>query len=246
MDKLGTVIVTGGSRGIGAAICRLLGGRGFPVAVNYATRPEAAEQVAAAIRAGGGRAAAIGGDIADPRQVTEIFAAAERSLGAIGGLVNNAGTTGVAARVDLQEPEDLQRLFAVNVFGAMYCAREAIRRMSSAQGGAGGAIVNISSAAARLGGLSGHALYAASKGAIESFTRGLANEVAREGIRVNAVAPGVTATDMATPGMRDAVKNGIPMGRLGEPEEIAEAVAWLLSPAASYVTGTIITVSGGR
>jgi NAD(P)-dependent dehydrogenase (short-subunit alcohol dehydrogenase family) len=246
VGKLGTVVVTGGSRGIGAAICRLLGDRGFPVAINYATQPDAAERVAAAIRKEGGRATCVGADISDSRQVYEMFNAAEQALGPIGGLVNNAGTTGVAARMDMQEPEALQRLFAVNVFGTMYCAREAVRRMSTGHGGGGGGIVNISSVAARLGGLSGLAPYAA-KGAVESFTKGLANEVAREGIRVNAVAPGMTATDMATDEMREAARKGaIPMGRIGEAEEIAEAVAWLLSPAASYVTGTIITVSGGR
>lgn len=247
MGRLGTVIVTGGSRGIGAAICRLLGDRGFPVAVNYATSPEAAERVVAAIRREGGRAASIEGDISDPRQVCRIFDASEQALGPIGGLVNNAGTTGVTARMDMQEPEALQRLFAVNVLGTMYCAREAVRRLSTGHGGGGGGIVNISSVAARLGGLSGLAPYAASKGAVESFTKGLANEVALEGIRVNCVAPGMTATDMATDEMREAAKKGgIPMGRIGEAEEIAEAVAWLLSPAASYVTGTVITVSGGR
>ena len=247
MSEFGAVIVTGGSRGIGAAICRLLAGQGYPVAINYATRPDAAEQVAAAIRAAGGRAACIGGDVADPRQVHEMFNSAEQALGPIGGLVNNAGTTGVTARLDMQEPDDLQRLFAVNVFGTMYCAREAVRRMSTGHGGTGGSIVNISSVAARLGGVTGLAPYAASKGAVESFTKGLANEVASEGIRVNAVAPGMTATDMATDAMRASVKNGgIPLGRLGEADEIAQGVVWLLSPAASYVTGTILTVSGGR
>ena len=247
MGRLGTVIVTGGSRGIGAAICRLLGDRGFPVAVNFATNPEAAERVVAAIRSEGGRAASIEGDVSDSRQVCQMFDAAEQELGPLGGLVNNAGTTGVTARMDMQEPEALQRLFAVNVLGTMYCAREAVRRLSTGHGGGGGGIVNVSSVAARLGGLSGLAPYAASKGAVESFTKGLANEVALEGIRVNCVAPGMTATDMATDEMREAAKKGgIPMGRIGEAEEIAEAVAWLLSPAASYVTGTVITVSGGR
>jgi NAD(P)-dependent dehydrogenase (short-subunit alcohol dehydrogenase family) len=247
MSKLGTVIVTGGSRGIGAAICRLVASRGYAVAVNYATKPDAAERVAAAIREEGGRAAPIACDVADPRQVYTLFETVEQSLGPIVGLVNNAGTTGVTARMDMQAPDDLQRLFAVNVFGTMYCAREAVRRMSTGHGGGGGAIVNISSAAARLGGLSGLAPYAASKGAIESFTRGLANEVALEGIRVNAVAPGMTATEMATEEMRAAVKSGgIPMARIGEADEIAEAVLWLLSPAASYVTGVVLTVSGGR
>jgi len=247
VSKLGTVIVTGGSRGIGAAICRLVSRRGYAVAVNYATKPDAAERVAAAIREDGGRAVPIACDVADPRQVYTLFETAQQSLGPIVGLVNNAGTTGVTARTDMQEPEDLQRLFAINVFGTMYCAREAVRRMSTGHGGGGGAIVNISSAAARLGGLSGLAPYAASKGAVESFTRGLANEVALEGIRVNAVAPGMTATEMATEEMRASVKNGgIPMARIGEAEEIAEAALWLLSPAASYVTGVVLTVSGGR
>jgi NAD(P)-dependent dehydrogenase (short-subunit alcohol dehydrogenase family) len=241
------VIVTGGSRGIGAAICRLLGDRGFPVAINYATQPDAAERVAAAIRKEGGRATCIGADVADPRQVHEMFNTAEQTLGPIGGLVNNAGSTGVTARMDMQEPEDLQRIFAVNVLGTLYCAREAVRRMSTGHGGGGGGIVNISSVAARLGGLTGLAPYAATKGAVESFTKGLANEVGLEGIRVNAVAPGMTATDMATEEMRQAAKrSGIAMGRIGEAAEIAEAVAWLLSPAASYVTGTVLTVSGGR
>jgi NAD(P)-dependent dehydrogenase (short-subunit alcohol dehydrogenase family) len=243
---LGTVIVTGGSRGIGAAVCRLVAERGYAVAVNYARDSAAAERVAAAIQAQGGRAACIAGDVADSRQVVAMFDAAEQALGPITGLVNNAGIIGTAARIDMQTPEDLERLFAVNVLGTMYCAREAVRRMSTGHGGAGGSIVNLSSIAARLGGLSGLCPYAATKGAVESFTKGLATEVGSEGIRVNAVAPGMTATDMASDAMRDTARRITPMGRIGEAQEIAEAVVWLLSPAASYVTGTVITASGGR
>jgi NAD(P)-dependent dehydrogenase (short-subunit alcohol dehydrogenase family) len=243
---LGTVIVTGGSRGIGAAICRLLGERGYAVAVNYARDSAAAERVATAIQAAGGRAVCVAGDVADSRQVAAMFEAAEQALGPITGLVNNAGIIGTQARIDMQTPEDLERLFAVNVLGTMYCAREAVRRMSTGHGGAGGGIVNLSSVAARLGGLSGLCPYAATKGAVESFTKGLATEVGSEGIRVNAVAPGMTATDMANDAMRDAARRITPMGRIGEAEEIAEAVVWLLSPAASYITGTVITASGGR
>jgi NAD(P)-dependent dehydrogenase (short-subunit alcohol dehydrogenase family) len=246
VTKLGTVLVTGGSRGIGAAICRLLADRGYPVAINYARDSTAANAVAAAIRKEGGRATCVAGDVADPRQVFEMFSAAEQALGPIGGLVNNAGIIGAAARIDMQEPADLERLFAVNVLGTMYCAREAVRRMSTGHGGQGGGIVNLSSVAARLGGLASMVPYAATKGAVETFTKGLATEVAREGIRVNAVAPGMTATDMATEAMRDVARQGTPIGRIGEADEIAEAVVWLLSPAASYVTGTVITVSGGR
>jgi NAD(P)-dependent dehydrogenase (short-subunit alcohol dehydrogenase family) len=247
MPQLSAVLVTGGSRGIGAAICRLLASKGYPVAVNYAVRADAAEMVVADIKAAGGQAVAVGGDVADPRQVQEMFAAAEQALGPIGGLVNNAGLIGDHARMENQTPEAIERLFAVNVYGTIYRAQEAVRRMSMTHGGAGGSIVNMSSVAARLGGLAGVVPYAATKGAVEGFSKGLANEVAREGIRVNVVAPGMTATDMTTTEMREAAqRSGIPMGRVGEAEEIAEAVLWLISPAASYATGTVVTVSGGR
>ena len=247
MTQLAAVLVTGGSRGIGAAICRLLAAQGYPVAVNYTSRADAAEAVVSDIKAAGGQAVAVGGDVADPAAVAAMFTAAEAALGLIGGLVNNAGLIGTAARIEKQTPADLERLFAVNVFGTIYCAQEAVRRMSTAQGGQGGSIVNVSSVAARLGGLNGVVPYAATKGAVESFSKGLSNEVAREGIRVNVVAPGMTATDMTTTEMREqAQRSGIPMGRVGEAEEIAQAVLWLISPASSYVTGTVVTVSGGR
>lgn len=246
-ESLPMILITGGSRGIGAAICRKLASLGHPVAINYARGQEAAEAVVASITASGGRAFAVQADVANPTAVARMFEQAEAALGRLGGLVNNAGTTGAHAPLAEQNDADLAQLFAINVFGSMFCAREAVRRLSTAWGGQGGAIVNISSVAARLGGLAGLVPYAASKGAIETFTRGLANEVAGEGIRVNAVAPGMTATEMATDGMREAaLSGGVPMRRIGEPEEIAEGVAWLLSPAASYVTGTVLTVSGGR
>ncbi len=246
MAGQGLVIVTGGSRGIGAAICRRLAKAGHAVVVNYAAGAAAAEQVVAAIRQDGGTAQAIAADMADPAQVAALFAQAEAALGPLAGLVANAGITGRHARVDEQGAADLARLFAVNVIGAMLCAGEAVRRLSTRHGGPGGAIVTLSSVAARTGGLPGIAPYAASKAAVETFTKGLANEVAQEGIRVNAVAPGLVGTDMVTPEMRANARGGIPLGRMGEPAEIAEAVAWLLSPAASYVTGSVLTVSGGR
>jgi NAD(P)-dependent dehydrogenase (short-subunit alcohol dehydrogenase family) len=242
----GMIVVTGGSRGIGSAVCRRLAEMGHAVAVNYAGNRAAAEATVESIRAAGGRAHAVMGDVADEAQVAALFAEAEQQLGPLAGLVNSAGITGAARRMDEQQLQALERLFAVNVLGTMLWAREAVRRLSTRHGGPGGAIVNLSSAAARLGGLNGLVPYAASKGAIESFTRGLANEVAREGIRVNAVAPGMTAPDMAAPEMREQVKGGIPLGRVGAPEEIAEALVWLMSPAASYVTGSVVTVSGGR
>ncbi len=247
MTQLPAVLVTGGSRGIGAAICRLLAARGYPVAVNYASRADAAEAIVSDIKAVGGQAVAVGGDVADQAAVATMFTAAEAALGPIGGLVNNAGLIGAHARLEDQPADAIARLFAVNVYGTIYCAQEAVRRMSKIHGGAGGSIVNVSSVAARLGGLPGVVPYAATKGAVESFTKGLANEVAREGIRVNAVAPGMTATDMTSAEMREqAQRSGIPMGRIGKAQEIAEAVLWLISPAASYVTGTVVTVSGGR
>jgi NAD(P)-dependent dehydrogenase (short-subunit alcohol dehydrogenase family) len=242
----GMIIVTGGGRGIGAAACRKLAKAGYSVAVNYTRDEAAAQAVAAEIRKSGGRAEAFGADVADPAAVSAMFDKAVGALGPLAGLVNSAGIIGVSARIDAQEPGDLARIFAVNVMGTIFCAKEAVRRLSTRHGGKGGAIVNISSVAARLGGLAGGVPYAMTKGAIETFTKGLANEVAREGIRVNAVAPGMTATDMATPGMREAALANLPMGRVGEADEIAEGVVWLISPAAGYATGTILTISGGR
>jgi NAD(P)-dependent dehydrogenase (short-subunit alcohol dehydrogenase family) len=240
------IVVTGGSRGIGAAICVKLASAGYAIAVNYTSHPAAAEEVVNAIREKGGSAEAFAGDIGDPEAIRALFNQVVKTLGPLAGLVNNAGIIGESARIDELESGALTRLFAVNVLGVMLCAKEAARRLSTQHGGNGGAIVNISSVAARLGGLPKLVPYAATKAAVETFTKGFANEVAREGIRVNAVAPGMTATDMSTPTMRESALLGLPMGRLGTAEEIAEAVVWLMSPAASYVTGTVLTVSGGR
>jgi NAD(P)-dependent dehydrogenase (short-subunit alcohol dehydrogenase family) len=242
----GAIIVTGGGRGIGAATSLKLAQAGYSVAVNYASDEAAARATVAAIEARGGRARAFGADVADAAAVERMFDDAERALGPLVGLVNNAGMIGRAARIDEQESGELARLFAVNVIGTMLCAKEAVRRLSTSHGGRGGSIVNISSVAARLGGLAGNVPYAATKGAIETFTRGLATEVAREGVRVNAVAPGMTATDMASEEMRAAALPGIPLGRVGAAEDIAEGVVWLMSPAAAYATGTVLTISGGR
>jgi NAD(P)-dependent dehydrogenase (short-subunit alcohol dehydrogenase family) len=199
-----------------------------------------------AIREKGGRAEAFAADVGDPDAIAGLFDMAVETLGPLTGLVNNAGIIGESARIDELESGALARLFAVNVLGVMLCAREAARRLSTRHGGEGGSIINISSVAARLGGLPRRVPYAATKAAVETFTKGLANEVALEGIRVNAVAPGMTATDMSTSEMRESALLGLPMGRLGTAEEIAEAVVWLMSPAPSYVTGTVLTVSGGR
>jgi NAD(P)-dependent dehydrogenase (short-subunit alcohol dehydrogenase family) len=240
------ILVTGGGRGIGAAICIKLASAGYAIAVNYTSNLTAAQGVARAIRDKGGHAEAFAGDVGDPEAIGALFDRAVETLGPLTGLVNNAGIIGELARIDELESGALARLFAVNVLGVMLCAKEAARRLSTRHGGEGGAIVNISSVAARLGGLPKRIPYAATKAAVETFTKGFANEVAQEGIRVNAVAPGMTATDMSTPEMRESALLGLPMGRLGAAEEIAEAVVWLMSPAASYVTGTVLTVSGGR
>ncbi len=245
MTVLGTIIVTGGSRGLGAAISRKLATLGYAVAVNYASNAAAAAEVVDSIVQAGGRAAAFAGDVADEAEVLRLFDAAE-ALGPLAGLVNSAGIVGASTRfADLATPA-LQRTFAVNVMGTLFCAREAVRRLSTARGGTGGAIVNLSSAAARLGGPGELVHYAASKGAIESFTVGLAREVAAEGIRVNAVAPGLIETEMNPPDRLARLVPSMPIRRAGQAEEVAEAVAWLISPAASYVAGSILTVSGGR
>jgi NAD(P)-dependent dehydrogenase (short-subunit alcohol dehydrogenase family) len=249
-EGLGTLIVTGASRGIGAAVARLAGERGWAVAVNYSTGEAEAKQVVAAIVVYGGRALASRADIAEEDQIVRMFETAERELGPIKGLVNNAAITGGFARVESVTAEALEKVFAVNVAGTILCAREAVRRMSTRHGGTGGAIVNISSRAAHTGSAGEWVHYAASKGAVDSFTIGLAREVATEGIRVNAVAPGLVETGLhaasGEPGRIRRLMGTIPMGRAGLPQEVAESVLWLLSPAASYTTGAILEVGGGR
>jgi len=247
----GSVLVTGGGRGIGAATSLLCAARGWAVAVNYANDAKAAEGVVATIRALGGRALALHADVADDAQVTAMYARLDSELPPLVGLVNNAGVVDRAARVDAMTTARLQRMFAINVYGSFYCAREAVRRMSTKNGGQrGGAIVNVSSAAAKLGGPGQYVDYAAAKGAIESFTIGLAKEVAMEGIRVNAVRPGIIETDIhASGGAPDRAREMaplVPMQRAGSAEEVAEAIVWLLSDASSYTTGSIVEVTGGR
>jgi NAD(P)-dependent dehydrogenase (short-subunit alcohol dehydrogenase family) len=244
------LIVTGASRGIGAAIAKLLGAYGYPVVVNFAKDRPAAKRTVGEIISAGGRAVAVRGDVSREEGVAELFETAERELGAIGGLVNNAGVTGGFARVEELQAETLAEVLAVNVTGAILCSREAVRRMSTRRGGNGGAIVNISSLAARTGGAGEWVHYAASKGAINSFTIGLAREVADEGIRVNAVAPGLIETGLhaanGAPDRLDRLTPMVPMKRAGTPQEVAEGVLWLLSRAASYTTGTILEIGGGR
>jgi len=246
----GAAIVTGASRGIGAAIAKLLGANGYSVAVNYAEDEAAARGVVDGLTAAGSRALAIQADLACEPDVLRLFQTAERELGPIRALVNNAAVTGGFARVEDLDGAKLARMLAVNIAGTILCAREAVRRMSSRRGGAGGAIVNISSLAARTGSANEWVHYAASKGAVDSFTIGLAREVATEGIRVNAVAPGLVETGLhaanGEPGRLARLSPSIPMQRAGTPDEIAQAVLWLLSDAASYVTGSILDAGGGR
>ncbi len=244
------MIVTGAGKGIGAAIAELAGNRGYAVCVNYAHSKDAAEQVVARIAGAGGKAIAVQADVAQPAEAKRLFEETDRRLGKVDALVNNAGIIGRQCRLDELDDAVLAQVFAVNTFSYFYCAREAIRRMSTQHGGKGGAIVSISSAAARHGGLPMESHYAASKGAIDSFTVGLAKEVGKEGIRVNAIRPGLIVTDIHQVHGGDAtirsVGPTVPIGRAGFPIEIAEAAVWLCSEAASYVHGAILDVSGGR
>ena len=244
------LLVTGGGRGIGAATARLAARQGWAVAVNYTANSLAADEVVRAIRAEGGTAMSVQADVADEDQVLAMFAKVDAKLGRLHGLVNNAGVVDVTARVDEMSVARWRRMFDINVIGSMLCAREAVRRMSTKHGGEGGSIVNLSSAASRLGSAGQYVDYAAAKGAIDAFTIGLAREVGGEGVRVNAVRPGLIETDIhASGGLPDRVrdlKHQVPMQRGGRAEEVAQAIVWLLSDAASYTTMTLMDVSGGR
>ncbi len=244
------MIVTGGARGIGAATARLAARQGYAVCVNYLSNAKAAEAVVKEIRDAGGRAIAVQGDVAKEADVIRMFDTATRELGAVTVLVNNAGILERQTRLDDMEAARFERVFATNITGSFLCAREAVKRMSTRHGGKGGAIVNVGSMASTLGSPGEYVDYAASKGAIDSLTIGLAKEVGDEGIRVNAVRPGVIYTDIhasgGEPGRVDRVKSAVPMKRGGTAEEVARAILWLASEEASYTTGAFINVSGGR
>ena len=244
------LLVTGGSRGIGAATARLAARAGYDVAVNCVRDTAAAEAVAAEVRALGRRAIVVPGDVGRESDVLAMFRAVDERLGRLGAFVNNAGVVDLAARVDEMSLERLERMWRINLTGSFLGAREAVRRMSTRHGGAGGSIVNLSSAAARLGAPGQYVDYAASKAAIDTFTLGLAREVATEGVRVNAVRPGIIDTDIhASGGQPDRAAQmapQVPMRRAGSAEEVAAAIVWLLSDEASYVTGTVLDVTGGR
>jgi NAD(P)-dependent dehydrogenase (short-subunit alcohol dehydrogenase family) len=245
-----TLLVTGASRGIGAATALLAASHGYAVAVNFTNNAEAAESIVQKIRAAGGRAIAVQADVAVEKEVMAMFEQVDAEFGRLDALVNNAGVVDQTSRVETMTMERLQRMFAVNVFGSFLCAREAVRRMSTRHGGKGGAIVNVSSAAARIGSPGQYVDYASAKGAIDTFTIGLAKEVAAEGIRVNAVRPGIIETDIHASGglpnrARDVAPQ-VPMQRAGSAQEVAQSIVWLLSDGASYTTGALLDVAGGR
>ena len=250
MSAAPVVLVTGGSRGIGAAVCLGAARADWSVVVNYASNAEAADAVVATIRKGGGSAIAVRGDVGSDADIKSMFAAVDKAFGRLDGLVNNAGIVGPTQRIDEMSVERLERMFRINVTGSILCAAEAVRRMSTRHGGKGGVIVNISSVAAELGSPAQYVDYAASKGAIDTFTIGLAREVATENVRVNAVRPGIIDTEIhASGGLPDRARDlasTIPVQRPGTAEEVADAVLYLLSDKATYVTGAILNVSGGR
>ena len=240
------LVITGGGRGIGARVALGAARRGCRMALGYQTNRARAEAVVAEVARLGGQAVAFPMELADEASIVRFFAESDRALGPFDGLVNSGGIIGPHGRIDAVPGAGLAELMAINVTGTFLCCREAIRRMSTKHGGNGGAIVNLGSAASRLGGAGENVPYAASKGAVDSLTFGLAQEVAGEGIRVNAVSPGVIDTEIQPPGRVERVGPNLPMKRVGRPEEVAEAILWLLSDAASYVSGAVLNVSGGR
>lgn len=250
MDAHRVALITGAGRGIGAATARLAAQRGYAVCVNYRQNREAAENVVRAIKRADGQAIAVAADVAVESDVVRLFETCDRELGTLTALVNNAAMLEAQMRLEEMDASRLQRVLATNVIGAFMCCREAVRRMSTKRGGTGGVIVNVSSAASRLGSPGEYVDYAASKGAIDTLTLGLSQEVAREGIRVNAVRPGIIYTDMhasgGEPNRVDRVKKFVPMGRGGTVDEVAHAILWLLSDEASYATGSFIDVAGGK
>jgi NAD(P)-dependent dehydrogenase (short-subunit alcohol dehydrogenase family) len=244
------IIITGSSRGIGAATARLAAKRGFAVCVNYLTNEKAAKAVVSDINSNGGNAIAVGADVSREKEVAYLFEATDKQLGTVSALVNNAGILERQMRVDEMDADRLNRIFVSNITSYFLCAKEAVRRMSTKYGGNGGAIVNVSSAASRLGSAGEYVDYAASKGAIDTMTTGLSREVAAENIRVNAVRPAFIYTDIhargGEPNRVERIKDSIPMKRGGSPEEVANAIMWLLSDEASYITGTFIDLAGGK
>lgn len=240
------LLIAGGSRGIGAATARMAGARGYDVAVNYKSNAKAAAEVAAAVKASGGKAVAIQGDMVEEATIIRVFDEAAKLLGPITHFVHSAGIGGKNSKLEAASAQTLREVIDVNLYGGLLCAREAVRRMSTAKGGPGGSIVLLSSIASVTGGAGEYVFYAAAKGGIDALTNGLAREVAKEGIRVNAIRPGPTRTDIHEPGRLERITPLLPMGRPGEPDEIAETILFLLSDAASYITGAVLNVSGGR